>query len=216
MAVSLFSGATFVKLTCGFGVEIVNQPPADGHQRPLHRYREYLRLLARLHIDPRLQAKLDASDFVQQTLLQAHAHQGQFRGVSEQEWLAWLRKIMANTLAGASRQFAAEARDLHREHSLEAALDLSSSRMEGWLAADQSSPSERADRGEQLLLLAEALGRLPDDQRQAVELHHLKGCPIAEIADIMQRTKPAVMGLLFRGLKKLRQHLEDPGESNND
>jgi RNA polymerase sigma-70 factor, ECF subfamily len=196
----------------GFGEKTVNPGP-ENLQRPLDRYREYLRLLARLQLDPRLQAKLDASDFAQQTLLQAHAHRSQFRGQSEEEWLAWLRKIMANALAGAARQYAAEARDLHRERSLEAELDLSASRMEGWLAADQSSPSERADRGEQLVRLANALAQLPADQQQAVELHHLKGCTVAEIAGLMRRTKPAVMGLLFRGLKNLREHLKDLNET---
>ena len=183
-------------------------PPADEAPQPLHRYRDYLRLLARLQLHPRLQAKLDASDLVQQTLLQAHAHQAQYRGKTEQEWLGWLRKILANTVAGAARQFAAEARDLHREQSLEASLDQSASRMEGWLAANHSSPSERAGRGEQLLRLAEALAKLPGDQQEVVELHHLKGLTVAEIAGKMRRSKPAVMGLLFRGVKKLREHLQ--------
>jgi len=177
--------------------------------QPLQRYRDYLHLLARLQIDARLQAKLDASDLAQQTLLQAHVHREQFRGASEQEWLAWLRTILANTLAGAIRQFAAAARDLHRERSLEAALEQSASRIDQWLAANHSSPSERAGNNEQLLRLASALAQLPADQRLAVELHHLKGCTVAEVAELVQRSKPAVMGLLFRGLKQLRAHLQE-------
>jgi RNA polymerase sigma-70 factor (ECF subfamily) len=106
--------------------------PAEDAPRPLQRYRDYLHLLARLHLDPRLKAKIDASDVVQQTLLQAHVHRGQFRGGSEQEWLAWLRTILANTLAGAGRQFAAAGRDVNREHSLDAGLELSSSCIEQW------------------------------------------------------------------------------------
>jgi RNA polymerase sigma-70 factor (ECF subfamily) len=185
------------------------KPSLENGQRPLSRYRDYLRLLARLQFDPRLQAKMDASDLVQQTLLAAHAHRGQFRGGSEQEWLAWLRTILANTLAGAGRQFAAAARDLNRERSLQAGLELSSSRVEQWLAANHSSPSERADRGEQLLRLAEALAQLPADQQRVVELHHLKGCTVAEVAELLERSKPAVMGLLFRGLKQLRAYLQE-------
>jgi RNA polymerase sigma-70 factor, ECF subfamily len=183
----------------------------DDAARQLDRYRDYLHLLARLQLDPRLQAKLDASDLVQQTLLQAHAHAAQFRGRSEQEWLAWLRAILANTLAGAARQFATEARDFHRERSLEASLEQSSSRLDHWLAANHSSPSERADRGDLLLRLAAALAQLPADQQQVVEMHHLQGRPVAEVAAQMQRSKPAVMGLLFRGLKCLRAHLQDLG-----
>ncbi len=184
-------------------------PAPDGGPRALDRYRDYLCLLARLQLDSRLRAKADASDFVQQALLQAHANLGQYRGRSEQEWLAWLRAILANTLAGAGRQFATEARDVRREHPLEGALDQSSSRLEQLLAANQSSPSERADRGEQLLRLADALAQLPQKQQRVVELHHLQGWTIAEVAEAVQKTKPAVMGLLFRGLQRLRELLRD-------
>jgi RNA polymerase sigma-70 factor, ECF subfamily len=181
----------------------------DPAERPLERYGDYLRLLARLQISPRLRAKLDASDVVQQTLLQAHANRAQFRGRSEAEWLAWLRAILANALAAAARRFSTEGRDLGRERSLEAALDQSSSRLEVLLAADQSTPSERAVRGDELLHLARALGCLPPDQQRVVELHHLKGLPVAEVAEQMGRSKPAVVGLLFRGLKKLRELLQE-------
>jgi RNA polymerase sigma-70 factor (ECF subfamily) len=182
-------------------------------ERSLERYGDYLRLLARLQLSPRLQAKLDASDVVQQTLLQAHEGRAQFRGQSEAEWLAWLRAILANSLAAAVRRFSTEARDLGRERSLEGELDLSSSRLEGLLAADQSSPSERAARGEELLRLAHAVSQLPPDQRRVVELHHLKAQPVAEVARIMDRSRPAVVGLLFRGLKRLRELLREQGES---
>jgi RNA polymerase sigma-70 factor (ECF subfamily) len=63
-----------------------------------------------------------------------------------------------------------------------------------------------------LLRLAAALGRLPEDQRQVVELHHLKGLTVAEVAEQMGRTRASVVGLLFRGLKKLRELLHDPGD----
>ncbi len=179
---------------------------------PLEGYRDYLRLLARTQLGPRLQAKLDASDVAQQALLQAHEARGQFRGTTEAERLAWLRAILANVLAAAARRFEARARDISRERSLEADLELSSSRLEGLFAADQTSPSQRAVRGEELLRLAAALSRLPDDQRQVVELHHLRGLPVAEVAEQMGRTRAAVVGLLFSGLRKLRQLLRERGE----
>jgi RNA polymerase sigma-70 factor (ECF subfamily) len=81
--------------------------------------------------------------------------------------------------------------------------------VDAWLAADQSSPSQRVMREELHIRLADALGKLPEDQRLAVELHHLKGRTVAEAAEQMGRTKTAVVGLLFRGLKKLRQLLQE-------
>jgi RNA polymerase sigma-70 factor (ECF subfamily) len=176
------------------------------------RYRDYLGLLARLQLDPRLRGKLDPSDVVQQTLLLAHAHREQFRGQGEAERAAWLRQILANTLAGAVRHFAAGKRDLARERSLEEALGACSLRLEALLGAQQPSPGEEALRHEQLLRLAEALARLPQDQRQAVELHHLQGLAVAEVGRQLGRSKASIMGLLFRGLQGLRLLLgEDTG-----
>jgi RNA polymerase sigma-70 factor, ECF subfamily len=128
-------------------------------------------------------------------------------------WLAWLRAILANALAVAARRFEAQARDPGRERSLEAELEGSASRLEGLLAADQTSPSERAVRGEELLRLARTLARLPEDQRRVVELHYLKGLTVADVAERIGRTRPAAVGLLFRGLKRLRELLVEPGES---
>src|SRR5262245_63027456 len=166
---------------------------------PLERYREYLRMLARLQLDPRLQGKLDPSDVVQQTLLKAHAKREQFRGQTEAEFTAWLRQILANTLAEEARRFGTAARDVDLERSLEAALSVSAARLEACLSASAPSPSEQADHNEQLLRLSAALALLPDDQRRAVELHHLRGLPAPEVARVMQRTPRSVAGLLLRG-----------------
>src|SRR5262249_11661477 len=113
---------------------------------------------------PRFQAKLDASDVAQQVMLRAHEARGQFRGTSEGEKLAWLRAILANVLAATARRFEAAVRDVGRERSLERELALSSSRLECLIAADQTSPSQWAVRGEELLRLATALAQLADDQ----------------------------------------------------
>jgi RNA polymerase sigma-70 factor (ECF subfamily) len=180
----------------------------EPRRRPLEQYREYLHLLARLQVDERLQGKLDPSDVVQETLLKAHAALGQFHGASDAEMAAWLRAILTNTLTDALRRFQARARKVDQERSLQAALEESSSRLEAWLAAEQSSPSEQAIRQEQLLDLAQALAGLPPDQRRALELRYLKGCTVAEVASQMDRTKEAVAKLLLRGLARLRNLLD--------
>lgn len=173
------------------------------------RYRAYLHLLARQHIAASLRGKFDTSDLVQQTLLQAHQRQGQFRGQSEGEWKAWLREMLANILKNKLAEFGSQKRDLGREQSLAAALADTSARLENWAVANGPSPSDEAQRHERLQQLAEALSQLPQDQRQALELRHLHDCSVAQISQQMGRTEAAVAGLIRRGMKKLRELLGD-------
>ena len=170
-------------------------------------YRSYLYLLARSHIGARHQAKIDPSDIVQQTLLDAHQKQAQFRGGTEAEWMAWLKQILANNLADAVRGLARAKRDVRRERSLDEQVGESFTRVDGWLAAAQSSPSQQAVRSEELIRLADALTAMSETQREAIVLHHLQGLPLADVATQLNKTPAAVAGLLHRGLKRLRELL---------
>jgi RNA polymerase sigma-70 factor (ECF subfamily) len=180
----------------------------------LEKFRSYLGLLVRRRLDGRLQGKLDASGVVQQTLLEAHQGFSDFRGSSEGELAAWLMRILIRNLTDEARKLDAGKRDLHRERSLEQAVEQSSANLMAWLAQVQSSPSQQAVKHEQLADVISALAHLPQDQRTAMELHHLEGCSLAEVAEHMQRSKQAVAGLLFRALKRLRELLsvENEGE----
>ena len=104
---------------------------------------------------------------------------------------------------------------MKREQSLEAALEHSSARLEKWVASRQSSPSQRAARNEELVELAAALAALPEDQRTAVELHHLQGLPLSQIAAQLGRNSEAVASLLYRAMQRLKKQLRpDQGEEN--
>jgi RNA polymerase sigma-70 factor (ECF subfamily) len=177
------------------------QPGAgDPH---LEGFRDYLRLLARLYLDPRLQARIDPSDLVQDTLLEAHRSRDQLQGRSAGEIAGWLRTALYRNALNAARAHGQEMRDVARERSLE-----SSARVEAWLAAEQSSPSEQAERNDQLRRLAEALARLPAEQRDAVERRFLHGWKLREIAAEVGVTVGVVAGRLERGLAWLREELE--------
>jgi RNA polymerase sigma-70 factor (ECF subfamily) len=186
---------------------------SNGPDRPLEAYRDYLRLLAGVHLDARLRSRLDPSDVVQETLLKAHARRDQFRGRSEVERAAWLRAILANTIADAVRRFGRQQGDRHE--SLEAALGESSERLERWLQSQDPSPGTQAERQEHLLRLAGALARLPPEQRTAVELRHLQGLPVPEVGRLMGRSIASVAGLLRRGLQALREQMEGAPRGND-
>src|SRR3954452_24922187 len=128
----------------------------------LEPFRRYLEVLARVHLHPSLRGKLDPADIVQQTLLRACVALPELRGRTPDSLAAWLRKILAHTLADTVRHYHRDRRDVDLECSLEDDLDRSSSCLAGWLAADQSSPSQSAVRHEELLRLPNALADPPD------------------------------------------------------
>ena len=171
-------------------------------------YGDYLALLARLQGRRRLKGKVDAQDLVQETFLKAHDRFHQFRGVTEAELLAWLRQILANTIANLVRHYlGSKGRDQRLERALTDELGRSSCCLERNLIAPQSSPSQRAARREQAVLLANVLGQLPEDYREAVILRHLEGLSFPEVAGRMGRTVDSVKKLWARGLARLRDLL---------
>jgi RNA polymerase sigma-70 factor (ECF subfamily) len=182
------------------------------NQQALEQFSDYLQLLARLHLDRRLRAKLDPSDIVQQTLLEAHQARDRPAGDDPAQVAAWLRQILVRNLANAVRDFGRARRDVARERSLDEAVRASSAQLAACLAAEQSSPSEQAMDNEQALRLAQALATLRQAQREVVELRHLQGWSLADIARHLGRSPSAVAGLLHRGLKQLREHLQERSE----
>ncbi|GAC1474776.1 MAG: sigma-70 family RNA polymerase sigma factor [Isosphaeraceae bacterium] len=168
------------------------------------RFRKYLLILARMSVNEADRARLDPSDVVQETLLNAHRKRDQFRGQTEAEMAAWLRAMLAFDLKDAHRALVTKKRGEGRDRSLEAALDKSSAQLGAWLIADQTSPSLGAERHERAIHVADALAELPEDQREALVLRYYDGLTVAEISLQMGRSIVAVAGLLKRGSKQLR------------
>jgi RNA polymerase sigma-70 factor (ECF subfamily) len=180
----------------------------------LGRYREYLRFLAEVQLRGPLRVKVDPSDLVQQTLLQAHAAADQCRAENSGAMAAWLKQILNRNLLHAARDLHRDKRDVRKERSLEASINESSCRIERFLAGDDSSPSVRADRNEQVGRLAAALAELPEAQREAIVWHYFHGRSLAEVGERIGRTGPAVAGLVHRGLKALREVLREGEQSS--
>jgi RNA polymerase sigma-70 factor (ECF subfamily) len=180
---------------------------ALAREQLFQRYRSYLEVLARAQIGGRLGAKCEASDLIQQTLLEAHRDFEGFQGEREAELLAWLRRILAHNLFNQARHFAAQQRDAAREVSLQqvqVGVDHSSAALDRCLAAAGPSPSQDAARRESAVRMADALARLPEDYQTVLLLRVFEELPAEEVAQRMSRTAGAVRMLQMRALTALR------------
>ncbi len=174
----------------------------------LELYRNYLSLLARLEIGRRLQGKVDDSDLVQDTFLQAHRHFAQFRGTTEAELVSWLRQILADVVGKLVRRYGTKGRNVRLEQELAAELDQSSRRWaRGWRRGTVRPAS--GPRREQAVLLANALHELPETYREVIILAHLEGLAFPEVARRMGRSLDSVKNLWARAVARLRRSLKD-------
>jgi RNA polymerase sigma-70 factor (ECF subfamily) len=171
-------------------------------------YRNYLLVLARTQLDRFLRVRCDASDLVQETLLDALRDFPRFAGNSERELIAWLRRILSRNLADQVKHHKAQVRTLERQESLEGLLDRSCAAVQDALAKGISSPSARASQREQAVLLADALARLPDDYREVIVLRNFQALRFEQIAARMGRSAGAVRMLWARSLERLHQEME--------
>jgi RNA polymerase sigma-70 factor (ECF subfamily) len=168
----------------------------------------YLVLIAHHELGPELQAKAGASDLVQEAFLEVQRDFDRFQGTTEEEWLAWLRQLLLNRLANFRRRFRQQKRSVQREVALEG--DSSSAERGGGLAASDPSPSAQVLAGEQALALEQALGRLPDDYRQVIQLRYHQHLSFEEIGQHLQRTANAARKLWWRAVERLQQELDTP------
>jgi RNA polymerase sigma-70 factor (ECF subfamily) len=174
--------------------------------RLLERYQRYLTLLAGLELGPQLRGKVDAADVVQETFLEASRNFHRFQGSNEATLIAWLRQILATSLANVERRYlGTHARDVRLERQIADALDRSSVMLDRALVAQQSTPSQQAAHREQAVLLADALAELPPDYREVIILRHLEGLTFPQAAERMGRSVDSVEKLWLRGVTKLRR-----------
>jgi RNA polymerase sigma-70 factor (ECF subfamily) len=177
--------------------------------------RNYLGIVARAHVETWLQAKVDASDVVQQTLLEAHRDFARFHGATEGEWLAWLRQIVSHNAADYIRQYYKTAK---RQAGREVRLgnpDRSSVLGLSGIAGDDETPSQQLVRKEREIQIADALAHLSEDHREVIILRNLQRLPFDEVAERMNRSRPAAQMLWMRAIHKLQEALAG-GPSDGD
>ncbi|WP_165226879.1 sigma-70 family RNA polymerase sigma factor [Aquisphaera insulae] len=184
-------------------------------------YRNYLRMIVRTGLGPRLRERLELSDVVQETLIEVVRQFPQFTGQNEAALVGWLRRLVSQKLADLGRYHSRSKRTGGtRTLALDAPLDLEGpghlssegggGRLLDMLALSQTSPSEVASRRELVVLLADAVGALPVDEADILWLYHAEGLSFEAIGDRVGLSRKSIRGIWARGLKRLKRTLEGP------
>ncbi|MBI5396697.1 MAG: sigma-70 family RNA polymerase sigma factor [Verrucomicrobia bacterium] len=181
-------------------------------ERLFARCRNYLGVVARAQVESWLRAKADASDIVQETMMQAHRDFAKFRGATEAEWLAWLRKILAHNVADFVRRYrGTEKRQQRLEVPLAPPPDHSSIAASLEPRDPGETPTQEIMRLEREFQVADALTRLPEDYQEVIVLRNLERLPFEGVAQRMGRSRPATQMLWMRAVRKLQEELAHGG-----
>jgi RNA polymerase sigma-70 factor, ECF subfamily len=175
--------------------------------RVLESCRDYLLLVANKELDPKLQAKGGASDLVQQTFLEAQRDFARFRGDSEDELLAWMRRLLLHNLADFNRRYRETGK---RQAGLETRFQSDSAvcTPAEFPAANIPTPSGQAMAHEEDEALNRAMQQLPEDYRRVLVWRYQEERSFEEIGKQLQRTPNAARKLWLRAVERLRQELE--------
>ena len=175
----------------------------------LGKYRAYLKTLSDIHLDPRLQAKIDLSDVIQNTLLEAWGMPDRLAAMDSAAQKRWLRCMLMNNLKDEIDHWRSQGWNVALEESLDEAAERSSCRLGAAIAAEESTPSEKLIKQEEALRVLTALSQLPEREREALSLQYDHGLKLAQIAEYLGCTMNVVAGLQARGRARLRKLLSD-------
>jgi RNA polymerase sigma-70 factor (ECF subfamily) len=165
--------------------------------------RPYLLLVAHEHLQPDVQSKVGPSDLVQETFLKAQQHFERFQGETEEELLAWLRRILFNNLLNSVRLYTdTDKRRIDREVelALKDSIDPAPSPGSDLIAREQA--------GE----VRQAVERLAGDYRRVVLWRNWERLPFEEIGRRLGRSAEAARKLWARAVDELAKILESPDE----
>jgi RNA polymerase sigma-70 factor, ECF subfamily len=192
----------------------VAQGEAGATDELLALYRERLRRMVALRLDPRLAPRLDASDVVQEALAEAHRQLGDYLQERPLPFYPWLRQIAFNRLLDLHRRHVlAQRRSVRREDAEVPALtDESAFALADHLLA--SSPSARLQREEQRDQVRLALLQLSERDREVLVLRYLEKLSTQEIASVLGIREGAVKVRHFRALERLRPLLGERPETD--
>ncbi len=170
--------------------------------------------MARVQLESWLKVKVDASDLVQQSMLDAHQGLDGFRGNTEAEWVVWLKQIVKHNAVDFARHYGgAQKRQIHKEVRITSNSPQSQSGPDREFSAGIQTPSQIAMQHEDEIVLASAIEKLPEDYQEVIILRNLQRLPFEEIAERMGRSGPATQMLWTRAIQKLQTLMPSPNDA---
>jgi RNA polymerase sigma-70 factor (ECF subfamily) len=182
--------------------------------RLLEQHRDRLRRMIAIRLNQRLQGRLDPSDVLQETYLEASRQLNNYLSQQDLPFHLWLRGLAINRLNKLHRRhLGASKRDARRDVSLdEVAPEASSAVLAAHLMSRADRPSEAAHRADLQAQLTTALDQLDPLDREALVLRHFEQMSSAEAGQVLGISAAAAGKRYLRALGRLRQMLADaPG-----
>ena len=174
------------------------------------RHRPRLRRMVELRLDRRLQARIDASDVIQEAYVQVVTRLDEYLGAPSYPLFLWLRLIVGERLSKLHRHhLGTQMRDAGLEVSLYrgALPEASSAALAAQLLGKHTSPTQAAVRAERMLRLQEALNALDAMDREVLSLRHFEELSLFETALSLGIEEPAAAKRYIRALKRLKATL---------
>jgi RNA polymerase sigma-70 factor (ECF subfamily) len=192
-------------------LDLVAQGDRDARNRLLDRHRERLHDLVNLRLDPRLAARVDPSDVVQDSLAEAHRRLGDYLHSRPLPFYPWLRGLALQQLADLHRRHIRSLkRSIRREEArLPLLTDDSVQDLARRVMGRGSSPSAGPVRRETQERMRAALAALGERDREVLVLRHLEQLSVREIAAVLGVSEGAVKVRHVRALERLRKELDD-------
>jgi RNA polymerase sigma-70 factor (ECF subfamily) len=178
------------------------------------RHRKRLRRMVAVRLDPALSARVDPSDVVQESFMEASRKLPDYCSKPSIPFYPWLRKIAWERLVHIhTRHLAVQRRSVRREVGHQPQLsDASVMEFADRFAASQTSPSRGLVRKEIQRRVRCALEDLEANDREILVLRYLEGLSIKEIAAILELSAAAASMRHLRALERLRGLLADSFE----
>ncbi len=180
-------------------------------QHLLERYRERLRRMVALRLDPRLAQRLDPSDIIQESLADAARKLDDYLIKPPLPFYPWLHRLTTERLVQAHR-FHLQSRKRDVDCEIRLGQDASMAGLADRFAASGTAPGDRIRRDEQRRYLIDALEMLSETDREVLVMRYLEGLGFGEISAALGITEGAAKVRHFRALERIRDRLGDDDE----